>query len=151
MSLGSINTGVLLTSSLMVALAVSSVRQGNNRAVTLYLLAAVVLGTVFLGIKFTEYYLEWREGAIPWSNFRLEVSNPARARMFFVFYFVMTGLHATHMVIGVTILSVLAVMSARRRFSAVYYSPVEVGGLYWHFVDIVWVFLYPALYLLNPH
>jgi cytochrome c oxidase subunit 3 len=151
--LGGINTAVLLTSSLTVALAVQAARQGSNRAVALFVVATLVLGGAFLGIKFWEYSIEYHEGLIPAIDFRLDqwpaVVNPRHAELFFVFYFCMTLLHALHMIVGLGLWTVLLVLTLRGRFSARYYTPVEVVGLYWHFVDVVWVFLFPLLYLVR--
>lgn len=150
-TLGSINTAVLLTSSYFVARAVGAARQDKTREIAKWLLIALALGAIFLCIKSTEYYLEWREHLVPWLNFQFEGAKPHHAQLFFVFYFLMTGLHAVHMIVGMTLLLIVAFLAWRGRFSARYHNPVELVGLYWHFVDIVWVFLYPALYLLNPH
>ncbi len=151
LTLGSINTAVLLTSSYLVARAVYAARQGWSRAIAGWLLGAVALGVVFLAIKATEYYLEYREHEIPWLDFQFQGAKPAHAQLFFVFYFLMTGLHAVHMLVGIALLLIMALLARLGRFSTRYHNPVELAGLYWHFVDIVWVFLYPALYLLNPH
>lgn len=149
--LGGVNTAVLLTSSLMVALAVHAAQTGKQKALVRYLLLTIILGVVFLGIKFTEYYLEYREGLVPLVgfNFTYDGPDPQRAELFYHFYFAMTGLHALHMIIGIGVFTVLTVVARRGYFSAEYHTPVEVSGLYWHFVDIVWVFLYPVLYLLH--
>lgn len=149
--IGGINTAVLLTSSLTVALAVHASQTGRQRHLVGYLLATMGLGVVFLGIKFTEYYLEYSEGLVPLAGFTFSYDGPQpeRARLFFNFYFAMTGLHALHMIIGISVFAVITWMAWRRRFSPAYHTPVEVAGLYWHFVDIVWVFLYPLLYLLH--
>ena len=151
MTLGSINTAVLLASSLLVALAVHAAESDRCRAIAGYLVAAVALGALFLAIKALEYYLDYREHLIPWVNFHFEESHAKNARLFFVFYFVMTGIHALHMLVGLGVLALLAVLAWRGHYSSEYHHPVEIAGLYWHFVDIVWVFLFPALYLLNPY
>lgn len=150
LSLGTINTAVLLGSSLMVALAVHAAEHGRSRATAVWLRAAVGLGAVFLAIKGVEYYLEYREHLVPWLDFRFEGANPEHAKLFFILYFFMTGLHALHMIIGMGVLLVIAFLARTGRFSARYHTPVENAGLYWHFVDIVWVFLYPTFYLVNP-
>ena len=149
--IGGINTGVLLTSSLMMALAVHAAQTGKRKQLIGFLLATMGLGVIFLGTKFTEYYLEYSEGLVPLAGFTFTYDGPQpeRARLFYNFYFAMTGLHAIHMTIGISMLGVLTVLAWRGRFSAEYHTPVEVIGLYWHFVDIVWVFLYPLLYLLH--
>lgn len=144
---GGINTGVLLTSSLCVALAVHAAQQGKRRQVIRLLLATIALGVVFLGIKGYEWVLAYQEHFFPGPGFQFEGANPGHAEMFFFLYYLMTALHALHMLIGLSIMSVLAYFSWRRHYSPEYYTPLEIGGLYWHFVDIVWIFLYPLLYL----
>ena len=150
-SLGAINTAVLLCSSLTMALAVHASKLGRRRALIGYLLLTMLLGLVFLGIKATEYYLDYQEGLVPLRgfDFRFEGSDPARARLFFNFYFAMTGLHALHVQIGICLIGVMVVLAWRNRFSAEYNTPVEITGLFWQFVDIVWVFLFPLLYLVG--
>jgi cytochrome c oxidase subunit 3 len=107
------------------------------------------LGIAFLGIKAFEYYEDYREGLVPLRGllFRYDGPDPAQAQLFFNFYFALTSLHALHMVIAIGLVAALAIMAWRGRFSAAYSTPVEVIGLFWHFVDIVWVFLFPLLYL----
>ena len=147
--LGAINTGVLLCSSLTMALAVHAAQLGGRRVVTLFLIATIVLGSVFLGIKGFEYYHKYEEHLIPGPDFRFEGPNAGHAQIFFSFYFVMTGMHALHMIVGIGIMLVMIRLTRRGRFSPEYYFPVEMTGLYWHFVDIVWVFLFPLLYLVD--
>jgi cytochrome c oxidase subunit 3 len=149
--LGSVNTAVLICSSFTMALAVHSAEAGNNRAVVRFLLLTIILGSVFLGIKFFEYHTKFEEHLVPGSSFRFEGPLARTAQIFFSFYFAMTGMHAVHMVIGIGLLAVLIVKARRRRFSPSYYTPVEITGLYWHFVDIVWIFLFPLLYLVGRH
>jgi cytochrome c oxidase subunit 3 len=117
----------------------------------LFLLLTILLGGVFLGVKVVEYSHKYHEHHVPGPAFVFEGAEPQHVQLFFSFYFAMTGLHALHMVIGIGILSVIAWLARRGRFSAAYYTPVENAGLYWHFVDIVWIFLYPLLYLLGLH
>jgi cytochrome c oxidase subunit 3 len=150
--LGTINTVVLLTSSLLVALAVHAAHEGNQRHLVMLLIGVLVLGVAFLGIKSFEYYKEISEHLFPgphfeqagWGNLR-----PNLVQLFFVFYFIMTGIHALHMIIGIGIFTWLTIQAARGKYHARYYTPVEVCGLYWHFVDIVWIFLLPLLYLIQ--
>jgi cytochrome c oxidase subunit 3 len=158
--LGSINTAVLLTSSLTVALAVHAGETGDRRGQVRNLLLTMVLGLAFLGIKGVEYTQEYHESLVPGLNFSTkEVEIPStfseldvqRFQMFFVFYFFMTGLHAFHMIIGLGVFAVIAWMAWRGRFTPEYHTPLVISGLYWHFVDIVWVFLYPLLYLIDAH
>ena len=150
-SLGGINTAVLIGSSLTMALAVHAAQLGKRKAIVLFLLLTMVLGGVFLGIKVVEYSHKYHEHHIPGPSFVYEGDNPQHVQLFFSFYFAMTGLHALHMIIGIGIMIVITCMAQRGRFTAEYNSPVEMIGLYWHFVDIVWIFLYPLLYLLGRH
>jgi cytochrome c oxidase subunit 3 len=149
--LGTINTAVLIASSLSVALAVHAAQQSQRKALLGFLLLTMLLALVFLGIKFAEYYHKYEEHLIPGLTFKYEGENPARAALFFSFYFAMTGMHALHMIIGIGIFLVLVLNAWRGRYSEVYYTPVELAGLYWHFVDIVWIFLFPLFYLLGRH
>ena len=169
--LGTINTAVLLASSLTMALAVHAAQTNRRNGTVGFLALTIVLGSVFLGIKAYEYYHKYEERLIPGRMFSLsaghgtpqdtvlrETEPPSLendeidedpVQLFFSFYFAMTGLHATHMVIGIAILAVLMAAARRGAFSAEYFTPVEMTGLYWHFVDVVWVFLYPLLYLIR--
>ena len=147
--LGTINTAVLLCSSLTMAMAIHEAQLGNRRMVILFLMLTMILGAAFLGIKFYEYYQKYVEHLIPGAGFVWEGPDSTHASLFFIFYFVMTGMHAVHMIIGLGVMTVMVVLSARGKFNSIYYSPLELGGLYWHFVDIVWVFLFPLLYLVE--
>jgi len=149
--LGTINTGVLLTSSLTMALAVDAIKS-ERRGAVYYLLGTMVLGAGFLCIKGWEYFEKWRDQLVPGPAFRwhgVESSGPEE--LFFSFYFALTGCHALHMVIGLVVLAILTYQASRSRFSASYFTPIEVLGLYWHFVDCVWVLLFPLLYLVDRH
>ena len=106
---------------------------------------------MFLGIKAFEYYTEYVEHHVPGPAFQFEGAQIRHAQMFFSLYFVMTGLHAVHMIIGIGIMLVMLWWSWRGTITAEYYSPIEISGLYWHFVDIVWIFLFPLLYLIGRH
>ena len=147
--LGTINTAVLLCSSLTMAMAIHEAQLGNRRLVILFLIITMILGAAFLGIKFYEYYQKYVEHLVPGAGFVWEGPDETHASLFFIFYFVMTGMHAVHMIIGLGVMTVMVVLSARGKFNSIYYSPLELGGLYWHFVDIVWVFLFPLLYLVD--
>ena len=148
--MGGINTGVLIGSSLTMAMAVWAAQLGKREAQMAFLACTMVLGIAFLGIKAVEYSHKFEEGLIPGANFRFD-GDAQHAQLFFSLYFVMTGLHALHMVIGLAIMAVLFVMAYKGRFTKAYHTPVEVSGLYWHFVDIVWIFLFPLLYLIDRH
>jgi cytochrome c oxidase subunit 3 len=150
LTLGSINTAILLTSSLCMALAVNSAARGSRKQIVFFLLATIVLGIIFLGIKFVEYSREFSEHLFPGGDFQYPGSDPARAKIFFSLYFTLTGLHAVHMIIGILLIGILAIMAWRRNFTAQHYAPVDMIGLYWHFVDIVWIFIFPLLYLIGP-
>jgi cytochrome c oxidase subunit III len=149
---GAINTAVLICSSLTMALAVRAGQLGNRRAVIWFLIATMVLGGVFLGVKAYEYHHKWEEGLVPGLNWSYpEPQFERQATMLFFLYFVMTGMHALHMVIGEGLLLWLVLKAKRYQFSPRYYTPIEMVGLYWHFVDIVWIFLFPMLYLIGHH
>lgn len=150
--LGGINTGVLICSSFTMALAVHSAQTGHRRMLVGALCLTIVIGLVFLGIKFTEYYMKFVEHLVPGSSFVYEEEALARpAEIFFSFYFALTGVHAIHMIIGIGLLATLVCHALRGRFSPAYNTPVELTGLYWHFVDIIWIFLFPLLYLVGRH
>ena len=170
-TLGTINTAVLITSSLTMALAVHAAQLGQRRLLIILLLATMALGATFLGIKSIEYYHKFAECPatrvylhlpadneaghachVPGPGFTFEPVEHARhAQIFFSLYFLMTGLHALHMVIGLGIMTWMLWWSRRGTITPEYYSPIEVSGLYWHFVDIVWIFLFPLLYLIGRH
>jgi cytochrome c oxidase subunit III len=185
-TLGTINTAVLIFSSLTMAMAVRSAQLGRRKAIVGFLIATIVLGSTFLGIKATEYHHKWVEHLIPGEGFHLEEAQlpthhgkpitsdlptgivgesradaplptaprsdvQAHAQLFFFLYFGMTGLHAFHMIIGVGLLVWLIGPSWKGKFNADNHNYVEGIGLYWHFVDIVWIFLFPLLYLVGRH
>jgi len=150
-TLGTINTAVLITSSLTMALAVHAAQLGQRRLLLLFLVLTMILGATFLGIKSVEYYHKFVEHHIPGPSFHFEPEYQRTAQIFFSLYFVMTGLHAIHMIIGLAIMTWMLWWSWRGTITAEYYSPIEVSGLYWHFVDIVWIFLFPLLYLIGRH
>lgn len=147
--LGAVNTAVLICSSLTMALAVDAAQTGKRKALVGFLLLTILLGSVFLGIKVMEYSHKFHEHLVPGSAFVFEGPHAAQAQIFFSFYFAMTGMHALHMIIGIIILAVLVYLSWHGRFSPIYYAPVDLTGLYWHFVDIVWIYLFPLLYLIG--
>ena len=149
--LGAINTAVLIGSSLTMVLAVQAAQHGQRWPLVRFLVGTMALGLVFLGIKAVEYGHKFAEHLVPGSGFASTGPRSGQVQLFFSFYFGMTGMHALHMVIGIGLLTVLALLAWRGRFSAEYYTPVEIVGLYWHFVDIVWIFLFPLLYLLGRH
>jgi len=159
--LGATNTIVLIVSSLTMALAVYYAQTGSRRNQLIFLLTTMVLGTTFLVIKGIEYYDKYRDHLIPgslipgrpfhWENALPVGVTERNLEMFFWIYFAMTGLHALHMIIGLGIMVYLVYYARKGRFTPEYHAPVEISGLYWHFVDIVWIFLFPLLYLLGRH
>jgi cytochrome c oxidase subunit 3 len=160
--IGTLNTAVLLTSSLTMALAVRAAALGRRSALVMFLGSTILLGAAFLGVKGYEYTRDYHEGLLPgattfhptseieekWAEQRLH-PVPREVELYFVFYFVLTGLHAVHMLIGMTILGIMFFRARRGRYTSGYSTSVEIIGLYWHFVDIVWIFLFPILYLLH--
>lgn len=148
--LGGTNTAVLICSSLTMVLAVRAAQLSNRRDLMLFLILTMVFGTIFLGIKAVEYHSKWVEHLVPGFNFHYDVPQfEHNAQILFFLYFCMTGMHALHMIIGLGLLTYLLVQAYRRVFNANYFAPVEMIGLYWHFVDIVWIFLFPLLYLIG--
>jgi cytochrome c oxidase subunit 3 len=188
---GGFNTVVLILSSLTVALAVHAAQLGKKRQILRWLVATLLLGSVFLGVKYVEYASKWKHQLVPGEHFHFDPAHaeatvhsaadapgkpgapeegtatgpagpetaapippavsPRHVEIFFSFYFAMTGMHALHMVIGIGILFWLLGRTRRGDFTPDYYAPVELFGLYWHFVDIIWIFLFPLLYLIERH
>jgi cytochrome c oxidase subunit 3 len=150
LTIGAINTAVLITSSLTMVLAVRSAQLGRKRALIAFLVLTLVLGCVFLSLKYVEYHEKWVDHHVPGPSFHYADARYAhQAQILFFLYFAMTGMHALHMIVGAGLLTTLIVMAARNRFTAEWYTPVDMIGLYWHFVDIVWIFLFPLLYLIG--
>ena len=148
--IGAFNTTVLICSSLTMALAVHYAQMGKKNLLVIFLIATLVLGGAFLGVKTIEYHDKWVHHEIPGEHFEChECRDAGHAQLFFSLYFGMTGLHASHMIIGFGILLVLIWQAHKGKFSAKWYTPIEMFGLYWHFVDIVWIFLFPLLYLID--
>ena len=148
--LGGTNTAVLICSSLTMALAVRAAQLSRRKAVMNFLVLTMIFGTIFLGIKAFEYHSKWVEHLVPGFGFHYEAAQYAQhAQILFFLYFCMTGMHAIHMIVGLGLLTYLWIQAKRGVFTADYFSPVEMIGLYWHFVDIVWIFLFPLLYLIG--
>jgi cytochrome c oxidase subunit 3 len=172
-TLGAVNTGVLILSSFTMAMAVYFTQIGKLRPQVICLVLTLLLGLTFLGIKSVEYYDKYEDRLVPGylipsrpfgpevqeegqpaDPHKLHLLHGATVRqveMFYWIYFAMTGMHAVHMIIGAGLLLVLIYLSLKGRFDPEYHGPVEVVGLYWHFVDIIWIFLFPLLYLLGRH
>jgi cytochrome c oxidase subunit 3 len=153
-TLGAANTAVLICSSLTMALAVHAAALGRRKQIVAWLLLTVLLGGVFLGVKVVEYRDKFEHHLVPGPGFsghvlHLEGDEEKEAQIYYSLYFAMTGLHALHMIIGFPILLGLAVFAWKGRYGPEWSTPVELTGLYWHFVDIVWIFLFPFLYLIH--
>ena len=160
-TLGATNTAVLICSSLTVVLAVWAAQTARRTLLISMLAITMLLGLAFLGIKGKEYTDKFEEHHVPGASFSFDhvpipghpgsVLNPRHAEIFFSLYFIMTGLHALHMIVGLGIFTWLLVMAWKGRFTPEWHTPVEIGGLYWHFVDIIWIYLFPLLYLIDRH
>lgn len=150
--IGAANTAVLLCSSFTMVLAVRAAQMGSRKALIVFLILTILLGGVFLGVKAYEWNLKFEEHHVPGATFHLEgTPEQGPAQLFFSLYFTMTGLHALHMIIGEGLMLFLLWEAYAGKYSPSYYTPVDVGGLYWHFVDIIWIFLFPLLYLIARH
>ncbi|HEX3438616.1 MAG TPA: cytochrome c oxidase subunit 3 family protein [Pseudacidobacterium sp.] len=163
--LGTFNTAVLICSSFTMAMGVYSAEMKRRKALVGWLLATIVLGCVFLGVKAIEYHEKWEKQHVPGLNFSAEgFTHPtdpeekplpadmaAKTQVYFSLYFAMTGMHALHMIVGVSILLVLVVRAWAGAYTQGHMTTIENFGLYWHFVDIVWIFLFPLLYLISRH
>ena len=154
--LGAVNTAVLICSSLSMAMGVRAAQMGNRKLMVILLLITIVFGFGFLGIKAVEYHEHWTNHEFPGPNFNFETGDPAHpatdplhTQIYFSLYWAMTGLHALHMIIGIGLVTWLVLAGMRGAYSPAYYSPVENVGLYWHFVDLVWIYLFPLLYLIS--
>ncbi len=164
-TLGAINTAILISSGFFMALGVWAAETRKKNLLVLFLVLTTIFGFAFLGIKTVEYKEKYEKHHIPGANFDVsEFVNPAahglhetplapdmaqKTQIFFFLYFAMTGMHALHMIIGLVLLFWLTWRAYRGEFSSGYVAPIENFGLYWHFVDIVWIFLFPLLYLIN--
>ena len=173
--IGTLNTAVLICSSLTVAQAVRAAQMGRRKLQVKLLLATIFFGLVFLGVKAVEWHEKYTEHHIPTFDFNAknlmrenqklfgldklqndpqqlqarEAEIQQRSQIFFSLYFALTGMHAMHMVVGVGIFTVITWMAWKGRFTPEYHTPLEIAGLYWHFVDIVWIYLFPLLYLID--
>jgi cytochrome c oxidase subunit 3 len=165
--LGAANTAILITSGFFMALGVWAAEVRKKGLLVLFLILTTLFGLAFLGVKADEYHEKYEKHHIPGANFDVsQFVNPSayglsekplppdvaqKTQLFFFLYFAMTGMHALHMIIGIGLLAWLMLRAQRGEFSAGYVAPIENFGLYWHFVDIVWLFLFPLLYLINRH
>ncbi len=155
--LGAFNTIVLIVSSLTMALAVREAQLGRRKGIAIFIILTMLFGGAFVVVKGIEYKAHWDEGLFPGSHFHFtghhgQAVDPGllpKLQLFMTFYWGMTALHALHMVIGFGLLLWILRRAWKDHFGPEYYSPVEIMGLYWHFVDIVWIFLFPFLYLIH--
>ena len=151
-TIGAINTAVLLVSSFTMVMAVRAAQLGQRRMIVLFLVLTLIFGGIFLGVKAYEWNEKFEQHHVPGPSFHFDGVPPkGHAQLIFSLYFAMTGLHAAHMVIGVGLISWLIWLAHQGRFTAEYNTPVDIAGLYWHFVDIIWIFLFPLLYLIDRH
>jgi cytochrome c oxidase subunit 3 len=165
--LGTVNTAVLICSSFTMAMAVHSAELRRKSALVMWLLLTILLGLVFLGVKADEYHEKWEKHHVPGLNFSVNDFvhvNPAypedkalpldmaeKTQVYFSLYFAMTGMHALHMIVGISILIILVIRARQDAYTEGHMTTIENFGLYWHFVDIVWIFLFPLLYLISRH
>ena len=147
--LGTLNTAVLLLSSFTMVMAVLSARENRRKGLIVFLIATMALAGVFLGIKYFEYSHKFHDGLLPGKYYSHQGDTVPGQFMFFSFYFMMTGLHALHLLIGMGLMGWLLRRAWRGDFSSGYYAPVDLTGLYWHLVDIIWIYLFPLLYLIG--
>jgi cytochrome c oxidase subunit III len=147
--MGTINTVVLITSSLTMVLAVGAAQRGQRDRSTLFLVLTFLLACCFLVVKYFEYTSKFHHGLLPGAHFASHDIHAPKANLFFSHYFVMTGLHGLHVVIGMGLMIWLLKRTRAGEFSSAYYTPVEIVGFYWHFVDLVWIYLFPILYLMG--
>jgi len=147
--LGTIMTAVLLVSSFFMAFALATARQERSRVSIAALATTFLLGIVFLGLKATEYTMHFRDGIFPGAYYTGPLGERHGVVLFFTLYYIMTGLHALHVIGGLVLVGWLARRTRRGDFGEAWSTPLELGGLYWHFVDIIWLFLWPLFYLLR--
>jgi cytochrome c oxidase subunit 3 len=147
--MGATNTVVLITSSLTMALAVSSVQRGKRERAILLLSSTFALAGCFLVIKYFEYAHKFHEGLLPGKYFTNTEIHAKKADLFFSLYFMMTGLHGIHVVIGMCLIAWMLKKVVKKEMGPNYYTPIELVGFYWHFVDLVWIYLFPLLYLVS--
>ncbi len=153
--IGALNTAVLIGSSLTMAMGVRAAQMGKKNVLVACLIMTMILGFIFIGVKLNfEWRQDWIEGLVPGLNFThdfagMNPQNVGHVQLFFFFYFTMTGLHALHMIVGEGILAFLVVFAAKGEYGPDRFNMIEGMGLYWHFVDIIWIFLFPLLYLIG--
>ncbi len=147
--MGAINTVVLITSSLTMALAVNSTQKGRRDHAITYLVLTILFACCFLVVKYFEYSHKFHDGLLPGAFFTNSELKDPKSSLFFSLYFMMTGLHGIHVILGMGVIAWVLKRTVRGEFSPHYYTPVELVGFYWHFVDLVWIYLFPLLYLVG--
>jgi cytochrome c oxidase subunit 3 len=148
-ALGAANTVVLLASSFTMVLAVWAAQTSRRKLCILFLILTLLLGCAFLGVKYSEYSHKFEEGLLPGKFYSHQGDTVPGQFLFFSFYFMMTGLHGIHVVLGMAAISWILARTIRGDFSASYYGPVDITGLYWHLVDLIWIYLFPLMYLIR--
>ena len=149
--LGAVSTVILICSSFTMACGVTSAATGQRKALVTFLSLTILFAVAFLAIEMWEWHMLYEEGLMPGFNFTYKETDPSHVQLFFCLYFSMTGLHASHVTIGIVLLAVMAFRAFGGAFGPQYYTPIELSGLYWHFVDLVWIFLFPLYYLIARH
>lgn len=149
--MGAVNTAILITSSFTMSLAEFSIARGKVSRCVWLLLLTMLLGSLFLGIKFTEYYLHYQDHKLPGFGFQQSGPLGTQVQMFFFFYYVMTGLHSIHLLIGIGLVLVILIPTVTGYLNGTYFTPIRNISLYWHFVDVIWVFLYAIFYIPGAH
>ncbi|MEP6961442.1 MAG: cytochrome c oxidase subunit 3, partial [Acidobacteriota bacterium] len=155
-TLGALNTVVLLISSWTMVMAVDAAKNGKRDKLRMFLAITIACAFIFLGVKYFEYEHKWHEDLMPGmfygvNGIRAGDSLPGSPgyATFFAFYFMMTGLHGIHIIIGIALLTWLYIKAGKGMFSPAYYTPVDLIGLYWHIVDMIWIYLFPLYYLIS--
>jgi cytochrome c oxidase subunit 3 len=148
-TMGAINTGVLILSSLTMALSIWSAQNNDRKKTTIFLAVTIICAIIFMIIKYFEYTHKFHLGIFPGAYYTFTGIDHVKAPQFFSIYYMMTGLHGIHVIIGVGLMIWLVIKNQKQAFSSSYYTPIEIVGLYWHVVDIIWIFLFPLLYLID--
>lgn len=148
-TMGAINTGILILSSLTMALSIWAAQHNDKTKTTLFLVITILCAFGFMVIKYFEYTHKFHLGIFPGEYYTFTGIDHPKAPQFFSIYYMMTGLHGIHVIIGIMLISWLVIKNQKNSFSSSYYTPIEIVGLYWHLVDIIWIFLFPLLYLID--
>lgn len=147
--LGTLNTFVLITSSLTIALSIRSMQLGNKKRTMQLLVVTILLAAAFLVIKYFEYSHKFHLGQLPGKYYSFDGLKGTNPHVFFSIYFLMTGLHGLHVILGIGAIFWVLYRTSKNHFSSEYYTPIEMVGLYWHLVDLIWIYLFPLFYLIG--